>query len=189
MEKKDIYEHLAKIYLDSSTSLKKKQTKKVSRDYKNTVLISVAVILGILVIISSFPLNRNRLINPQRTFVLSADPVKVSYNFNPAKKEIYSLNLNKANLSPYKTLGFSLKKANYSDIISLRIEFTNIYKEKAEVYLNDIPNKWQEYTLALSDFKNITDWLEMENLAFIVEEWNSKENKGQIYLDNIRLIR
>jgi hypothetical protein len=187
MDKKDIYEHLAKIYLDS-TSLKKKKSKTRSADYKQFLLIAASVILGILVLFSVFPL-RHKFSSSRLALVLSHDTVKINFRFDPAKKEIYYWTLNKLNLNNYKTLGFVLKKSNFSGAISLKVEFANRYKEKGEVYLKDIPNKWQEYKIAFSDFKAISDWSEMESLAFVVEEWNTKEASGIIYIDNVRLIK
>jgi hypothetical protein len=187
MEKKDIYEHLAKIYLDS-TPLKKKKYKSRPIDLKNLILISVAVILATFILINTFSY-KHRIAITQAALVLSSDTIKINYRFDPAKKEIYSWDLDKLNLSNYKALGFSLKKSNYSDIISLRVEFTNIYKEKSEIYLKDIPNKWQDFKISLADFKNISDWSEMDNLAFIVEEWNTQDNKGIIYIDNVKFVR
>jgi hypothetical protein len=184
MDKKDIYEHLAKIYL-GSTSAKKKKTR--TKDFKNFIFISIAVILTILILLS-LPY-KHKLSFQETALVISPDLVKINYKFDPAKKEIHYWSLNNLNLSTYKGLGFSIKKSNYSDIVSLRVEFTNIYKEKAEVYLKDIGNKWQDYKFSLSDFKTISDWSVMENLAFIVEEWNTKENRGTIYIDNVRFLR
>jgi hypothetical protein len=117
------------------------------------------------------------------------DAAKINFHFNPAKKEIYSLNLNKLSMVRFKALGFSVKKANYFDRISLRVEFSNVYKEKSEVYFKDIPHKWETYTIKLSDFKSINDWTEMTDLVFSVEEWNAREKKGLVYLDNVRLIK
>ena len=187
MDKRDIYEHLAKIYLDSS-SVKKKKSKTQVKEYKNLILIAAAVILTVLILISSFSY-KHKLSGSQMALVLSHDTIKVNFRFNPTKKEVYSWNLNKLNLNNYKSLGCSLKKANYSDPVSLKVEFTNTYKEKSEIYLKDIPSKWQDYKIPLSEFKKITDWSEMENLAFIIEEWNAKEANGTIYIDNVGLIK
>jgi hypothetical protein len=121
--------------------------------------------------------------------VLSTEPIKMNYNFDPAKKEVFSFNLNKSNLSRFNSLGFTVKKSNFEDIVSLRVEFTNLFNEKSEVYVRDIPNKWKYYELKFADFKAITDWSEMTDVSFIIEEWNTKENNGLIYIDNVRMLK
>lgn len=188
MDKKDIYEHLAKIYLDTP-SVKKKKSKTQAKDHKNFIILAVAIVLGLSVLIYARLYLHPSLMKQGMSLVLATEPVKLNYNFDPAKKEIFSIDLNKANLSKFNTLGFSLKKSNYDDIVSLRVEFTNSYKEKSEVYVRDVPNKWKYYEIKLSDFKNISDWSELSDLSFIVEEWNTKENKGLLYIDNVRMFK
>ena len=187
MDKKDIYEHLAKIYLDASLK-KKKKARKYSKVLKPLIVAGIILFLGL----SAFLFTRlNHRLPPgsQLALVLCPDVIKINFHFDPAKKEIYSLALNKLNLSRFKALGFSAKKANYKDNTSLRVEFISPFKEKSEVYLKDISHKWQDYKIPLSDFKNISDWSEISSLSFIVEEWNVQEKKGVVYIDNVRFLR
>jgi len=196
MDKKDIYEHLAKIYLDASLKRKNKTSKPT---FKNLFLISFAVIF-LLVISLAFSLTKNKSLslakllnnqplNSELALLLQPDIVKINFNFDPAKKESYSLFLNKLNAARFSTLGFSVKNVDYQDNVSLRVEFTNIFKEKSEVYIKDISHKWQDYKIPLSDFKYISDWSEMLNLSFVVEEWNVRGKRGIVYLDNVRLLK
>lgn len=188
MDKKDIYEHLAKIYLDAA-SLKRKKKPKDILSFRALFFISVIFIGLTILIFSNLYKYKNKSLNSEFALVLCPDVVKVNFNFDPAKKETYSVDLNNLDLNRFKTLGFSLKKANYQDIISLRVEFTSNFKEKSEIYLKDIPHKWQDYKIDFKEFKNITDWSSMQSLSFSVEEWNVRENRGVVYLDNVRFLR
>ncbi|MDD2689725.1 MAG: hypothetical protein PHT41_06220 [Candidatus Omnitrophica bacterium] len=188
MDKKDIYEHLAKIYLDASSKKVKKTRGGHPKLFKNILLIGIPV--SIFLSISLFTLfSKSRPFNSQITLVLLPDAAKINFNFDPAKKETYSLDLKKLNLSRFRALGFSVKKTNYQDPISLRIEFINSFKEKSEVYLKTLPPKWQDFKIALSEFKKISDWSEITNLTFTVEEWNVRQKKGVVYIDNVRLLK
>jgi hypothetical protein len=187
MDKKDIYEHLAKIYLDASSKRKKKE--KVSPRFLNNLYFISVVFIVILSIVLPPLFKKSKIFNTEIALVLVADAAKINFNFNPAKKETYSLNLNKLNLKRFKALGFAVKKANYNDIISLRVEFVNAFKEKSEAYFKNIPSKWQDYKIDLADFKTINDWSQIVNLSFIVEEWNTREKAGVVYLDNVRFLR
>ncbi|MDI6606599.1 MAG: hypothetical protein QME65_05620 [Candidatus Omnitrophota bacterium] len=187
MDKKDIYEHLAKIYLDAS-SKKKKRSKGYPNVLKNILLVSVVLVFIVSVsLLAAF--QKDKPFDSEVILVLSPDLLKINFDFNPAKKEIYYLDLNKLDLSKYKILGFSLKKENYNDSIALRVEFITAFKEKSEVYFKNIPHKWQDYKINLSEFNGINDWSHVARLAFIVEEWNTKEKKGVLYIDNVRVIR
>lgn len=187
MDKKDIYEHLAKIYLDASSGKKKKEPP--SRIYKNLFIASIAVIVAL----SAFSLGSLTKRRPSAAheiaLVLLPEPAKINFHFDPAKKEIFTLHLNKLDLTRYRAAGFALKKANFFDTISVRVEFTNIFKEKSELYFKDIPHKWRDYSVKFSEFKNVSDWSEMASLSFTVEQWNAKEKKGVVYVDNVRLLK
>lgn len=187
MDKKDIYEHLAKIYLDASLK-KKKKTKKYS-PIKKSFFISIIVISGLSLLLLTLLNLRKNYLNSEVALILCPDVVKINFHFDPAKKETYSIDLNKLNLTKFKALGFSVKKAVLQDNISLRVEFVNSFKEKSEVYIKDVPHKWHDYKIPLSDFKNISNWSELSKLSFIVEEWNVREKKSIVYLDNVRFLR
>lgn len=187
MDKKDIYEHLAKIYLDAS-SRKKKKSGTHPKIFKTPFFISIifVCVLG-LVLFASF--QKKKAFDSEVALVLLTDVAKINFHFDPARKEIYAINLNKLNLTRFKTLAFSARKASYENNISLRIEFTTPFKEKSEIYFKDIPHKWQDFKIELSEFKGISDWSEMSHLTFAIEEWNAKEKRGIVYIDNVRLLR
>lgn len=187
MDRKDIYEHLAKIYLDASNK-KKKKTRAHPKTFQNLFLIGISliIILGLTLFIKA---RKNKFFSSEIALVLLSDAAKINFHFNPAKKESYSFDLKKLDLGRFKALAFSVKKANYQDNISLRVEFISNFKEKSEAYFKDISHKWRDYKINLSQFKNISDWSQVSGLSFIVEEWNVKEKKGIVYLDNVRLLR
>lgn len=190
MDKKDIYEHLANIYLDASSSKKKRKQIRKSSEVRNLSLIGLALTLMLsFFFIAKNHYNHKPLRATQVALVLYPDVLKINFNFDPAKKEICSISLKKLNLAHYKTLGFSIKKNDPKNNISLRVEFINSFKETAFIYLREIPCKWGEYKIPFSDFKAISDWTEMANLSFIVEEWNTAEKKDVVYLEDVKVLQ
>jgi len=187
MDKKDIYDHLAKIYLDASNG-KKKKSRFSPEIFRNFSLAGI-VLAGVFVFILSGSLKKPAPYSHELALFLQPELVKINFNFDPAKKEVYSLNLNGLNVARFRALAFSAKKANYRDNIALRVEFNNAFKESSHVYFRQIPYRWREFKISLLDFKSISDWSDMSSLAFIVEEWNTKEKKGAVYIDNIRLLK
>lgn len=188
MDKKDIYEHLAAIYLDSSLKKKKK-----SADYSwlfKTPLFIVIFLTFALVVILSPLINRNKPLNPSGiALILQPAALKINFRFDPARKEVYSISLNKLDLSKFRALGFSAKKVEYKkEPVSLRVALTNQVKEKSEIFFKNIPNKWRDYKINLSDFRNINEWSNMRNLSFIVEDLKAKDKRGVIYIANVRLL-
>lgn len=190
MNKKEIYEHLANIYLDASSKSSKKKYK--LKHYPKSILTLIVVgslsILGLGTAIT-YPRIINHNKNSQIALFLYQDAAKINFNFDPAKKEVFSINLKQLNLAEYKALGFTIRKTNPKDIISLRVEFTNRFNEKSEIYLKDISSKWTEEKLDFSRFAKIINWQQMKMLSFSVEEWNAREKSGIVYLDNIRVLK
>lgn len=190
MDKKDIYEHLAKIYLDTSPAVPKKKGIAVVSRKKYYFFAAAPFVVGtfLVLLLVSF---RGHPILPfaSSSLLVSSETIKMSFNLDTAKKQAYDLDLKDLNLNEYKTLVFSLRNSNYNDKLAFRVEFSNAYKERAELYVNDISNKWKEYTFNLSDFKGITDWSEMTGLSFVVEEWNTRDNKGIIFIDDVRFLK
>jgi len=185
MDKKEIYEHLAKIYLDASVK-KKKKNKNHQKLIQNFFLLSLILVIGSSAYLYTY-FSKNSNLSSETSLYLKNDVSKINFNFDPAKKEIFTINLKRLNVGRFKSLGFSARKVNPNDFISLRVEFISSFKERSEVYVRDIPSKWQDYTLDLSSFKKINDWSEISSLSFTVEEWNAKEKKGVVYIDDVRL--
>ncbi|MDD5513565.1 MAG: hypothetical protein PHD09_07335 [Candidatus Omnitrophica bacterium] len=187
MDKKDIYEHLAKIYLDASQKRKKKNKK--HPEIRNIILIFLSFLLGFGLFFFTIAPKKKPAYNSSFVLLLQPDIAKINFNFDPARKEVYSIRLNNLNLNKYDSLTFSVKKTNFRDTINLRVEFTNAFKEKSEIYIRDIPHKWEDFRIPFSDFKNINDWSDMYDLSFIVEEWNTKEDNGVVYVSSVGVAR
>ncbi|MBM3250259.1 MAG: hypothetical protein FJZ09_05380 [Candidatus Omnitrophica bacterium] len=188
MDKKDIYEHLAKIYLDaSSKQRKKRKTGEYPKVFKQLFFVSVLLVVGLSISLAFTALHKVKPYSSKIALVLINDPVKINFNFDPAKKETLTLNLNKLDLRPYQSLAFSAKTKDYKDSTKLRIEFTTAFREKSEVYIKDVPHKWQNYRVGLSDFRGVSDWSQVRELTFTVEEWNTRTKHGLVFVDNVRL--
>ena len=190
MNKKEIYEHLANIYLDASSKSSKKRSgiKSYPKAVRGLLLAGFLLIIGISSFGAYFHI-KNLNQPSQIALFLYQGPAKINFNFDPAKKEIFSLNLKQLNLSKYKALGFATRKTISTGMISLRVEFTNRFNEKSEIYIKDISNKWTDHTINLARFTRMEYWTQMKELAFSVEEWNAREKSGIVYLDNIRVLK
>jgi len=190
VNKKEIYEHLANIYLDASSKSSKKKHR-FSAYPKSVFGLFIAGGIVLLGLGGFFTYHHVQNLNPssQTALFLYQDTAKINFNFDPAKKEVFSLDLKQLNLSKYSALGFALKKVNPRDTIRLRVEFTNRFNEKSEIYIKNISDKWNDFKIELSRFDRIKYWGQMKELAFSVEEWNSREKSGIVYLDNIRVLK
>lgn len=187
MDKKDIYEHLAKIYLDAS--LKGKDSGARKKTFSQKRLRFALALALVFFSFSLFLFARKPRIKTEVALVINPDLVRINFHFDPAKKEIYSLDLNQLDLSHYRYLSFDTWRSQFEDNVYMRVEFANNFQERSEVYLKDIPHKRTHYKIPLAKFSKIHDWQKMRELSFVIEEWNTKSKKGIVFIDNVKFLR
>jgi hypothetical protein len=187
MAKKDIYDHLAKTYFDPASKRKNKAKNQPSLFTRLFFIIGI-IFFGISAFFFFLP-HKTAFLNSELALVLLPEAAKINFHFDPARKETYSIDLNGLNLANYKVLEFLIKKTDYNDNLHLRVEFINSFNEKSELYVKDIPHKWLNSKIKLSEFQKITDWTKMSKLIFVVEEWNAGEKNGVVYIDEIKLLK
>lgn len=193
MKKKDIYEHLANIYLEAASTKKNKVIgrKKFSKGIYIGVISLISMITFSAMVLHNRNLAQNKKLSiaSERALVMQSNIIKINFNFNPATKEIYSMDLNKLDLRAYKSLAFAVRKSDFDHKIIMKVEFTNSARQASEYYITNLKSyKWQNYRIDFSDFKNIADWSQMANLSFVIEEWNTPKKNGVVYIDNIRFV-
>ncbi len=159
MNKKDIYEHLAKIYLDASSksSKKKSKLKAYPKAMRSVIILGLVTALGLASAITYFHTN-NRDSKGQIALFLYQDAAKINFNFEAAKEEIYSINLNKLSLARFKTLAFSVRKAHYENKVSELEKAKADYEKKSLERERELENRYllqvQENELKLRNLEN-----------------------------------
>ncbi len=191
--KHDIYEHLAEIYLDASYKTKKKSRASRFR-LKNLVFIGIAVISAPTIYLFA-ALNRP-VVTPSNAFVVQPQIEQLQFSPNQEQNETYSINLDRRDLRRYKTLAFSVRKdEQHTGNLMLRVRLTSSLKQTSEIYIKSVSYKWEDVTMNLKDFSNISDWSRILNLSFIPEEprpaqsWKNKSDGGTVYINNVRFLR
>ncbi len=190
VNKKEIYEHLANIYLDASLKSSKKRNKFSTYPKK----VQALFLSGLLMVLGTGSyITYAGFTRPDRpgqiALYLHHNTAKINFNFDPATKEMFTINLKNLNLNNYNTLAFAVRKTHPSDVIALRVEFTNSFNEKGEFYIKNISDKWTDHKISFARFGRKEYWNQMKELSFTIEEWNAREKSGIVYLDNIRVLK
>ena len=184
----DIYDHLAEVYLNSSRNKKKNFThhKSIFNNlFKRSIIVAVCFI--IVLAVTFF---RNKSIpKSQKVLILEANTTKIDYDFNKIKKEAAIFDLKDMNLLGFKALSFRARKSNFRDDLHMSVEFVSDFGEKSQIYIKQIPNRWKNFKIDLTEFKNISDWSHMRQLLFVLEEWNAQTKKGIVYFDNVYVLK
>ena len=190
MQKNEVYDYLAKIYLDKQPSAKSNKNFLKSHKYALFLIIPIIAIPSLYLILSS-PL---KLFKPKAyTLYLSTgnELIKISYNFvdTALRKANYTLNLADLDLKDYKLLKFKARHLKRYGSLNLKVELENNFKESASYYIQDLSQGWKGFNLELSNFKEITNWSNIKRLSFVVEEWNVQDKDDCVYIDEIGFVK
>lgn len=195
MRNKEIYERIADTYLGKNNNKKNNSQRKNKRWF-----ISLTVI-NVLILFTVFFLYKFVLSNPRvkegannktsaAVYILSQRyPIRLTYDLNPPRLGIknFTFSLPLVDAGRFSFLKLRVRgDANFGFSALLKIDLKNQRSEKDSYYLKGISDRWQDFSIGLSEFKNITDWSNIAELSFVFEDWNVSEKTGILYIDNIR---
>ena len=190
MEKNEVYDYLAKVYLDKQPPAKSKK-EAPNKKYLWLFLILSTIVLAATVIYKAHPRKFFKVNTYSLSLSTGNELIKIKYNFDNSttKKEGYTITLSHLNADNFEALEFQGRALSKKNLPKLRVELENDIKETASYYLKALDNKWKNFRIALEDFKGITQWNSLKRISFIVEEWNVENKNDSIYIDEIRLVK
>jgi hypothetical protein len=184
--KKDVYEHLAKTFLE------KKSQKKFSNKqlWLFSILIVISCLLSILLL--SLYLSKKGDFSKSIFVIEDKTPIGIEYDFSTMgnnKVRAISYNLNSIDLGDYRYLSLAARTQEKSDSqTALKVQVENSLREKDSRYISGINSEWRSFTIPLSDFAKIKDWSKVGSLTFLIEEWNTGIKKDKVYIDDVKFI-
>lgn len=185
MEKNEVYDYLAKVYLDKQPAVR--ESKKVFPWKRNALLLIVPSIIFLTAyFFLKYPFKVYRAKDYYLGIGISGGAVKINYYFDASgiKTKSYKIALDGLDLRDFKGLAFEARHLNKGNL-SLRVELENSYKEISACYAGPLENKWKEFRINLGEFKAISEWNNIKSLSFVVEEWNAQAKEDSVYIDAI----
>ncbi len=185
MEKNEVYDYLAKVYLDKQPLTR--ENKKVISWKRNALFLIVPSILFLIAyFFLKYPLKTYQAKNYYLGIRTADDFIKIKYYFNASgvKARAYTIGLEGLDLSGFRTLRFEARHLNQGSL-SLRIEIENSLKETSAFYVSALESAWKEFEVNLEEFHAISEWNNLKSLSFIVEEWNAQAKEDCVYIDAI----
>lgn len=180
--KKDVYEHLAKTFLDKKN---KKSLKKKNQTNYIVALIVFCIIFFLLRYVGS----GKNVFSKSLYLIQDKTPIAIEYDFSmlgSAKTRVLSFNLNNVDINGFNFLKLSLRTEDKTKTVTtIKVQIENSLLEKDSQYLSGINNRWRHFSLPLRNFKLINEWKSVKSLTFIVEDWNVSSKKGKIYIDEV----
>ena len=191
MNREDIYDHLAQVYIGKRKSQKVEDQKTKKREFGAWLLINIIITIMIFSSavygLTAFLTRRGSSLRSSVIFDLYHGPVKLEYNFNEAvaPTKSFSLTLPPLDAGQYSKIHFRIRAREEGSPGVVKIVFRNKLNEEAVYYLDNVNADWKECFVDLSEFKQITDWMQLKDLSFTLESWNVENKKGVILIEDI----
>ncbi len=187
MTKEEIYEHLAQVYLGKQIKESVQKKKKfVAPVYMKTVL--TLLVFGLVFYsLTAFLSHRKEDLKSNIIFALNNSPIRVKYNLKQPYPQVtdFSIKIPQVNIDKYKALSFSIRglEEGYPDVV--KIVLKNKRNEISFFHIQGVKLKWNRYNIPFSEFHNITDWMSLDEVSFVLEGWNVAKKKGIILIDDV----
>jgi len=188
MTKDEIYEHLAKVYLGKrEVQLKPKKKPHYYFPFAARLLVTILILVSAFYGFSAFYSKKETSLNNQTIFQLNTGLIRMKYDLSDPYPKVkqFSLTIPAGDLSSFSQLNFSLRGTKDGSPGIVKIVLRNQKNEMAYYFARHIDYQWKTFHVSFNDFKGISDWSNLKDVSFVLEEWNLEDEKGSILIDNV----
>lgn len=188
MNRDDIYDHLARVYLGKRKEVSIKQKKQFNVWLLINVLITALIFASSFYGLTAFLTHRQAFLKSTIIFTLNNGPMRIEYNFHSDFTPVKSLVLGvpPMDVSRYSQIHFSIRAREEGSPGVIKVILRNKRNEIGYRYIQGIDLKWKEYSIPLEEFvNNISDWNSLVDVSFVLESWNVLKDKGAVLIDNV----
>ena len=187
MTRDDIYDHLAQVYLGKRTKVDTKKTQQFSAWLVINIFITFIIFTSAFYGLTAFLTHRNASLKSRVIFSLHNGPIRMEYNFtNPFPPvKTFALDVPSMDAARYDKIQFSIRGKEEGVPGIVKVVVKNRRNEEASYYVQGVDLDWQEFSIPLDEFKQITDWSSLTDISFVLESWNVDNKKGLILIDNV----
>ncbi len=187
MNRDDIYDHLAQVYLGKRTKAQAKKKKEFNAWLVINVFITVIILTSAFYGFTAFLKRQSPFLESKIIFSLHNGSVQLQYNFHDSVSPVKEFSLTTPHMDPtkYKKLHFSIRAKAEGSPGMVKVIFKNQKNETASYYVTGIGMSWKDYDIPLQELRHITDWKNLEEISFVLESWNVEQQRGSILIDDI----
>ena len=187
MNRDDIYDHLAQVYLGKRTQKDEQKQREFNAWLIINIFITVIIFSSTFYGLTAFLTHRNSGLESRIIYTLHKGPIRFDYNltdeFHPVKT--FSLNVPPIDAAKYSKIQFSIRGKEEGTPGIVKVVVKNRRNEEASYYVQGVGLNWQEFKIPFDEFKQITDWSDLTDISFVLESWNVEDQKGLILIDNV----
>ena len=188
MTRDEIYDHLAQVYLGKRKKADEKKRIEFNAWLLINILITAIIFSSAFYGLTAFLKQRQSFFESKIVYALHNGRIFFEYNFKddiaPLKK--FTLEVPEVDASAYGWLHFALRAKEEGNPGIVKITIQSKRNEIASYYVQGISQSWKQYDISLEEFKQITDWSNLQDISFVLESWNINNEKGVILIDDVR---
>ncbi|MFH0753940.1 MAG: hypothetical protein V2A70_05185 [Candidatus Omnitrophota bacterium] len=186
MNRDEIYDHLAQVYLGKREHVQVKESKPRPNAWLViNVLITAFILTSVVYGLTAFLTQRKDTFKSRVVFALNNSPIRLMYAVGGDYPQVKSLTIAvpEVDVAKYRRLNLSLRTMNGNPGV-LKVVLKNAREEQSSYYLQGLQARWQDYSIAFDEM-NLTDLKSLKDISFVVEAWNAKDASGAVLIDNI----
>jgi hypothetical protein len=187
MNRDDIYDHLAQVYLGKKNKSEQKRKKQFTSWLVINIVITGIIFASSVYGLTAFLTHRGDPFPSKVIYTLNNGPIRISYNleypFPPVKT--FSLSVPEMNVAKYHELQFAVRGLEEGSPGIIRVEVRNRRNEVSSVFVKNIEFKWERIQIPFEKFEHISDWSDISEISFVIESWNAEDKDGIILIDDV----
>jgi len=187
MKRDEIYDHLAQVYLGKRTKTDIKKKRQFNAWLVINIFITAVIFTSAFYGLTAFLTQHNSSLQSRIIFSLHSGPMRIEYDltdpFAPVKS--FAINVPPVDASKYDKIQFAIRGKEEGVPGVVRVVVKNKLNEEASYYVQGVGLDWQEFSISLDEFKQITDWSNLTEISFVLESWNIDDKKGLVLIDNL----
>lgn len=186
MNRDEIYDHLAKVYLGKRENIEPKKPEPPKGAWLLiNVVITAFILTSVVYGLTAFLTQRRDTFRSSVMYALNNSPIRLTYTVGGAYPQVKNLTIAvpAMDVSKYSRLNLSMRSVKGNPGM-LKVVLKNAREEEASYFLQGLKDRWQDYSIPFEEM-NLTDWKSLKDISFVVEAWNAKELTGSVLIDNI----
>ena len=151
------------------------------------IIITGTIFFSVFYGLSAFLTQKNFSLDNNVMYSLNKGLITIEYNFQDSfsPEKSFFLKVNEIDVSKYENIQFSIRGKEEGTPGVVKVVFENNKNEFSSYYVQGVGLDWQEHTIPLSEFRQITDWTNINSISFVLEVWNVDQKKGIVLIEDI----
>ena len=187
MNRDEIYDHLAQVYLGKKNSVQETKKKKLNAAWLMTnIMITLVILASSFYGLTAFLKRQEVDFKNKIVYSLNNNPIHIAYDLDYPYPPIktFSLMIPSKDVSKFSKVNISIRGMDQGYPGVVKMVLSNQKNEKATYFIQDVGLGWQKVSIPLSKF-NLTDFTSITDLSFVLESWNVRSKKGTVLLDEV----